>query len=321
MLSETFEHLSILTAHIAQKIIEDKGIDKFCISPCDLAVICHEKHYVQKDTIGKMLFHISEFEYMERRGEVFVLADSWRRMLPAKNSSQTFLREQGFYKIHLFQEKLAQKFIEIIKNETQKIDLGKLIYNLDAIDGSKGFNNLRSDAMSSMEVSGPPQNIFDFNFGLGYSATQLATLYQDSQIYSLQLNHALKDAFEYTILRFNKRNLEFSKNYPTEMINKLMREKVDVIYMFNPLGIAIAEMEQFLGIANQISKEGTKLLIMVPFKDEPKNTIISEWLGFCVEGMGYYLNPDSYRVMLPKFGFDIKHLDPKTNLIHAKYTG
>ena len=39
---------------------------------------------------GKMMFHISEYGYLERRGEVFILEDNWRRVLPAKVNSDIF---------------------------------------------------------------------------------------------------------------------------------------------------------------------------------------------------------------------------------------
>ena len=317
--NEAYKHLSILAAHIAQKIIEDEGIDDFCKSPCDLAVICHEKRYVKKDLIGKMLFHISEYEYMERRGEVFVLEEKWRRMLPTKINSQKYLREYGFNKIHLFQEILAKKFLEIVRNESQKLELNKLIYYLDAIYSGKGLNNLRSELISSIDFRGTPGKIFDLSYGFGYSAVQLAHLFQDSEVFSIQLISALKDAFEFTISRHNRRNLAFAKSYPSEITNKLMKEKVDGIFMFNPLGLACSDLDQFLGIANQIAKEGTKLLLMIPFKDEPTNTLIAEWLGFCVENLGPYNNPDYYRVILPKHGFEINNLSTEKNLITATF--
>ncbi|MFW9922523.1 MAG: hypothetical protein ACFFDW_04445 [Candidatus Thorarchaeota archaeon] len=317
MSKEIFTHIAILTAHIAQNIIEKEGIHDFCISPCDLAVICHEKHYIQKEIIGKMMTHISDYEYLERRGEVYILADAWRRMLPAKIDSEKILREQGLINLYHFQELISKHFLEIARNDSQKITLNELIYYLDSIDGSKGLQNIRSEVISNLNIPESPKRIFDFNFGLGYSTNQLANIYEYCEIFSFNLINSLKDACEYTLARYNKSNVIFSKNYPSEMLNNVMKEKVDRIFMFNPLGLELKEFEKYLNIAQQISCEGTKLIITIPFLDQPKNVLISEWLGNCIEGMGQYMSSDYYRVILPKYKFEINKLDTTTNTLIA----
>ena len=87
MTKDTLQHLSILAAHIAQKIVEDEGIDIYFKSPADIAVICHNKKYVRINQFDKMLTHLSEYGYFERRGAVYLIADEWRRVLPAKLTS------------------------------------------------------------------------------------------------------------------------------------------------------------------------------------------------------------------------------------------
>ncbi|MBK5114408.1 MAG: hypothetical protein KGD59_15235 [Candidatus Heimdallarchaeota archaeon] len=305
MTKEIFENIAILSAYIAQQIAEDEGIGNFCKTPCDLAVISHNKRYTNKDLFGKMLFHLAEYGYFERRGVVFVLADKWRRVLPAKATSRDYLREQGANQLFLFQEYLAKSFLEIIRNETEKIDLAKLVYFIDTIDGSRSLHSLRSEAISQLEFSGTPKKILDINYGFGYSAIQLASVFQESEVYSLQLNTALKEPFEYTIKRYEKGNLESSIIYPSEMLNNLIKEKVDLIFGFNPLGISTPNLDRVLNIASQVSKDGTKLLLYVPYKDEPRNTLISEWLGLCIDGINEYANFDTIRAALTKYNFEL----------------
>lgn len=320
MIKEIFEHLAIMTAHLAQKIIEEQKIDEFCSSPCDLAVIAHEKRFVYQEIVGKMLTHISEFKYLERRGDVFVLADVWRRTLPGKIESEKYLREKNAFLAYQFQEILSKRFIETIKNETQKYKLSDLLYYIDAIDGSKGLQSIRSEAIAALDFQKTPENIFDFNFGLGYSAIQIANLYQGSDVYSLSLNTSFRDASEYSITRNAPKNLFFTKDYPSELVSKAIKEKVGLIFMMNPLGVDIKNIKKYLNIAEQVSKKGTKLLLVTPFSDSPLHCLFTEWLSFCVENMGDHENSDFYRVTLPNYGFEIDHLDTKTNILIATFS-
>ncbi len=319
LIEDIFEHVAILNAHIAQKIVEAEGIDDYCSTPCDIAIISHDKKYVQRNYIGKMLHHLAEFEFMERRGDVFVLQEAWRRILPAKVKSVKSLREEGAHSLFLFQEVLAKKFIEIAKNESQKISLSELIYYIDTIDSCDGLNLIRSDAIAELDLSRSSKKIFDYNQGLGYSAIQLSSLFSKSTIYSLQLNPAFRDAYAYTINKFQKKNIKFAIDYPSEMINQLMKDKVDLICMFNPLGIEVREISRFLDISKQISKEGTKLLIQNPLIDDPKHSLIAEWLGMCVEGMGLYSTLENYKIILSQHGFEVEKVEKKNNIIIAKY--
>ncbi len=319
LVKDIFEHVAILNAHIAQKIVEEEGIDEYCTTPCDIAIISHDKKYVQRNYIGKMLHHLSEYEFMERRGDVFVLQEAWRRMLPARVNSVKILREKDAYSLFLFQELLAKKFIEIVKNESQKINLSELVYYLDTIDGCDGLNSIRSDAIAELDLSDSPKKIFDFNHGLGYSAIQLSSLFSKSTIYSLQTNAAFRDAYNYTINRFQRKNIKFAIDYPSEMMNQLMKDKVDLICLFNPLGIEVREIGRFLDISKQISKKGTKLLIQAPLIDNPKHSLIAEWLGMCVEGMGLYSTLENYKVLLSQHGFEIDKVVGINNSIIAIY--
>lgn len=319
LVKEIFEHVAILNAHIAQRIVDMEGIDEYCKTPCDIAIISHDKKYVQRNYIGKMLHHLSEFDFMERRGDVFVLQEAWRRILPAKINSVKILREKDAYSIYLFQELLAKRFIEIVKNESQKIELSELVYYLATIDGCDGLNSIRSEAITELDLSGPPKKIFDYNHGLGYSAIQLSSLYSKSTIYSLQIHAAFRDAYNYTINRFQRKNIKFAIEYPSEMMNQLMKDKVELICLFNPLGIEVREIGRFLDISKQISEEGTKLLIQNPLTDDPKYSLIAEWLGVCVEGMGLYSTLENYKVLLSQHGFEVDKVERKNNSIIARY--
>lgn len=319
LVKEIFEHIAILNAHIAKQIVEEERIDEYCITPCDIAIISHDKKYVQRDYIAKMMHQLSEFDYMERRGEVFVLEEKWRRMLPVKAKSVSLLKEKGAYTISLFQELLAKKFIEITKNESQKIDLIELVYYIDTVDGCEGLNTVRSNAISAMNLANQPKKIFDYNQGLGYSTIQLSSLFNKSLIYSLQTISAFKDAYAYTINKFQRKNIEFSIEYPSEMMKTLMKEKVDLITLFNPLGIEIREIGRFLDISKQISFKGTKMLIQSPFSGNPKNSLIAEWLGLCVNGMGGYSTIENYKVLLSQHDFEVKEVRKESNIIIAEY--
>ncbi|MHA1243238.1 MAG: hypothetical protein ACTSP7_01575 [Candidatus Heimdallarchaeota archaeon] len=319
MSSEIYDHLSILAAHLAQKLIESEKIDQFCKSPCDLAVICHDKKYINKELIGKMMFHIAEYGYLERRGEVFILEDNWRRVLPAKINSQNALREINSYPIYLLQERIIKNFLELVRNETVKIDLKTLIYFLDTIDSSKALQELSHEAVSTMNFHIKPKSILDLNYGLGYSAIQLATIFPKTDIYSINLNPLLKDAYEFTILRHQKPNLKSVSRYPTDVLNQIMREKVDMIFAFNPLGLKDHDVAQVYGIANQVSNDKTRMISVMPFRDEPKNTIIPEWLGLCVEGLGNYIQYDTYKILLSQYGFELAPRENTSNVMHAKF--
>ena len=319
LVKEIFEHIAILNAHIAKQIVEDEHIDDYCATPCDIAIISHDKKYVQRDYIAKMMHQLSEFDYMERRGEVFVLEEKWRRMLPVKSKSVSLLKEKGAYTIFLLQERLAKKFIEIAKNESQKIDLSDLVYFIDAVDGCEGLNAIRSNAISTLNLVDQPKKIFDYNQGLGYSTTQLSSIFPKSSIYSLQTISAFKDAYSYTINKFQRKNVEYSVDYPSEMMNKLMKEKVDLITLLNPLGIEIREIGRFLNISKQISLEGTKMLIQSPVTNNPKNSLIAEWLGLCVDGMGGYSTIENYKVLLSQHDFEVKTVKKESNFIIAEY--
>jgi len=317
--SELYDHLSILAAHLAQKLIESEKIDQFCKSPCDLAVICHDKKYVNKELIGKMMFHIAEYGYLERRGEVFILEDNWRRVLPAKVNSQQELRDINSYPIYLLQERIIKHFLELVRNETVKIEMKNLIYYLDTIDGSKGLQELRHEAISTMDLPNKPKSILDLNYGLGYSAIQLANIFPKTNIYSINLNPLLKDAYEFTILRHQKSNLKSVSRYPSDVLNQIMKDKVDMIFAFNPLGLKDHDVARMYGIANQVSNEKTKMLSVVSFKDEPKNTIIPEWLGLCVEGFGNYIQYDTYKILLSQYGFELAPRKNTSNVLHARF--
>jgi len=65
----------------------------------------------------------------------------------AKATSRDYLREHGANQLYLFQEYLAKYFLEIIRNETEKIELAKLLYFIDTIDGSRSLHSLRSEAI------------------------------------------------------------------------------------------------------------------------------------------------------------------------------
>jgi len=317
--TEIYEHVSILAAHLAQKLVEVEKIDQFCKSPCDLAVICHDKKYVNKDLIGKMMFHIAEYGYLERRGEVFILEDNWRRVLPAKINSQDALREIKSYPIYLLQERIVKHFLELVRNETTKIDMKTLIYFLDAIDGSKGLQDLAHDAVSTMQFPNKPKRILDMNYGLGYSAIQLASIFPKTEIYSINLNPLLKDAYEYTILRHQKSNISSTSRYPSDILNQVMKEKVDMIFSFNPLGLKDYDEARVFGIANQVSNEKTKMISVVPFRDEPKNTLIPEWLGLCVDGFGNYIQYDTYKILLAQYGFELAPRSNSSNVLHSRF--
>lgn len=319
MSTEIYNHLSILAAHLAQKLVESEKIDQFCKSPCDLAVICHDKKYVKKELIGKMMFHISEYGYLERRGEVFILEDNWRRVLPAKINSQEALREINSYPIYLLQERIIKMFLELVRNETVQIEMKNLIYYLDTIDGSKALQELSHEAISTMEFPNKPNAILDLNYGLGYSAIQLANIFPKSEIYSINLNPLLKDAYEFTILRHQKTNLKSVSHYPSDILNQIMKDKVDLIFAFNPLGLKDYDEARIYGIANQVSNEKTNMISVMPYRDEPKNTIIPEWLGLCVDGFGNYILYDTYKILLAQYGFELAPRNNTSNVMHAKF--
>jgi len=318
VVNSIFVHLSIIAAHIGQKIIENEKIDVYCSSPCDIAIICHERKYTYKEILTKMMSHLAEFDYLEQRGEVFLIEDKWRRVLPIKQQSVNFLKDAGANQLKLFQEFLGTKYLEILRNDSQKIDLSSLIYFIDTIDSSKAIQNFRSEAFSAIESIGTPKNILDINFGLGHSAIQLATVFPDSTIYSLQLNPTLKEAFEYTIQKYQCDNVEYSTSYPSELTNKLMKEKIDLIYAINPLGMANPELTYILNIITQFVNSGSKIVYYAPLIEQPKNTFIAEWLAFCVNGLEDYSTIDNHKILFSKFNFDVDK-DNNTRFLTATF--
>ncbi len=320
VVNEIFEHKSILSAHIAKKIIEDEGIDVMLKSPLDIAIVCHEKHYVKKEIISKLVFQLSEIGYLERSGEVYTLVDQWRRTLPSKTSSIESLKSLGAYQLFLFEEHLAKYFLDIVHNDIQKLDIAKFIYYLDTIDSSKGLQEIRSEAISLVESNEVPKNILNIDFGLGHSAVQLSTLYPKSNIFSIQLDTSLREAYEYTIQRYsNNSNLFSDSKYPSELINKLVSEKVDLIFVFNPFGFHMNNIERYLTLAAQVAKSKTKLIMYVPFINQPKDTILAEWLAMCIESIEVYRNFDYYNVVFSNNNFEIDQKKINKRYIIARY--
>ena len=89
---------------------------------------------------------------------------------------------------------------------------------------------------------------------------------------SINLNPLLKDAYEFTILRHQKPHLKSVSRYPTDVLNQILKDKVDLVFVFNPLGLNDYDVARVYGIANQVSNEKTRMISVMPFKDEPKNT-------------------------------------------------
>ena len=216
-------------------------------------------------------------------------------------------------------QKDPENVLKSIKNESQKISLSELVYYLDAIDGSQGLDIIRTDALANLNASFRPKKILDYNHGFGYSAIQLSSIYTSSKIYSLQPISAFKDAYEYTLNRNRKNNINYSVEYPSDMINQLMKEKVDLITMFNPLGIETKEIGKFLDISQEIATEGSKLLIQSPLTDLPRFSLVAEWLGLCVEGMGLYSTLENYKVLLSHHSFEVETISKEQNVIIANY--
>jgi hypothetical protein len=301
--NDIYYHLSVIATHLAKKIVEDEGIDEFFKSPTDIAVICHKKRYVKKQQFNKMLTHLSEFEYLESRGEVYVLPDEWRKVLPSKLTSTKKLGEYSASQFNVLLEHLAKHFISIIRNDQNKLELSKLVYYIDSIIGTKKLQEIRSECISILNSVNTSENIFNISFGLGYGAIQLANLHESAQIYSLQLNSSLRDAFNYTITHDTSINLKVSSSYPSEMINKLMKEKVRYIYIFNPIGLTNPPIERYLQISSKVAIDGTKIILQVPRSDQPQKALIPEWLAECIESVEEYKNLDYYRVILNKHKF------------------
>ena len=69
-----------------------------------------------------------------------------------------------------------------------------------------------------------------------------------------------------------------------------------------------------------ISKDGTKLLLYVPYTEEPKNTLISEWLGLCIEGINEYAQFDNYRAALTKFDYELTRKSLNSRYIISYYS-
>jgi len=303
--NEIYEHSSILAAHLAKEICDMEGLEEFCQTPTDLAIIAHKKRYVKRELLGKMLDHLVANNYLEKQGEIYSLIENWRRSLPPLSSSQEVLKEQGIYQLFLLQKYLAQYFVDIIHNDISKIELQKLIYYFDGIDSARGMNKLRSEIISAMNVNGSIKKILDINFNLGHSAVQLAATFPSKEVYSIQLNPVFCEAYDYTIQKAQRSNLFSSTKYPSELLQKLISEKVDAIFMFNPLGFTSPELEKLLTIAQQVSSAGTRLLLFVPRTKMPKKTLIAEWLAECIETIDSYHTFDYYKVSLSNHKFAV----------------
>ncbi|MBN1329706.1 MAG: hypothetical protein JXA54_09560 [Candidatus Heimdallarchaeota archaeon] len=319
VINEIFEHKSILSTHIAKKIVEDEGVDIILKSPLDIAIVCHDKHYVKKELISKMAFHLSENGYLERNGETYSLVEQWRRSLSPKTTSIENLKSLGAYQLFLLEEYIAKYFLDIVRNDIQKLNISKFIYYLDTIDSAKGLQTIRSEAISLLESNGSPKNILNIDFGLGHSTIQLSSIYQKSKIFSIQLESSLREAFEYTIKKFSYSNIFSESKYPSELVNKLMIEKVDLIFLFNPFGFNMKDIDRYLTLASQTARKGTKLVIYVPFVDQPNNTLLAEWLAMCIESIEFYRNFDYYNVALSKHNFEIKEKKANNRFIIANY--
>ena len=98
-----------------------------------------------------------------------------------------------------------------------------------------------------------------------------------------------------------------------------MKEKADLIFIFNPLGLQEFDTARIYGIANQVAAKKTKMISVMPFKDEPKNTLIPEWLGLCVEGLGNYIQYDTYKILLSQYGFELAPRSNGSNVLHASF--
>ncbi|MHA1743168.1 MAG: class I SAM-dependent methyltransferase [Candidatus Heimdallarchaeota archaeon] len=305
MTSEIYEHSSIVAAHLAVDICNVENLNTLYEKPVDLAIIAHKKRYVKHKLFGKMLDHLVANNYLEKQGEIYSLMEKWRRSLPPLSVSQGILHEQGIYQIYPFMQTLAKNFVDIIKNDVSKLELQKLIYYIDSIDSSKGLHKIRSEIISATNINSSVQSILDISFGMGHSAIQLANTFPKRNIYSLQLNPLFSEAFEYTIQKTQKTNLSYSTKYPSELLQKLRAEKVDAIFLFNPLGFESPELEKILTIANQVSHDGTKLLLHVPLTKKPKETLIAEWLAECIEVIDTYHNFDYYNVALSNNKFSV----------------
>jgi hypothetical protein len=87
-----------------------------------------------------------------------------------------------------------------------------------------------------------------------------------------------------------------------------MRKKVDFILAFNPLGLPYPDLERYLTIASQVAEKGSKLLLQVPFTNQPKHALLAEWLAECIEGIDKFKTLDQYKVALnlSKFEYDSK---------------
>ena len=320
MIKDLYNSASTISAHIALKIIEKEKITDYCDSPHDLALVCHDKKYSKTDLIEKMMSHLAEFGYFEKRGNVFTLTDQWKRTLPSKTSATKIIQENNGMALILLQEYLASHFLEIVRNDSVKISLANLIHYLDGIDSSNILHLIRDELISSVDFIGTPKNIFEMNFGLGYSTIQIASVYNESKIYSLQLNPLLEKAYEYTIKRFKKENIESSSKYPDTMLTQIQKEKVDLIFLFNPLGISNPSFSKVLNIINQIAKKDTQMVIWVPYLNQPLNTLIPEWLGDCVDGMNEYVTFENYKIVLAKNNFQINAKKSSTISINAYFS-
>jgi hypothetical protein len=301
--NDFYQQLSIIAAHLAKKIVEDNGIDMYFKSTTDIAIVSHRKRYVKKDQFNRMLLHLARYGYFEGSGDVFILGDDWKQVLPSKMSAEKKIGEYSASQFVVLLELLAKQFIPIIRNDQQKLEFKKLVYYLDSINSTKKLNEIRSESISILDSVNTTENILNISFGLGYSAIQLANLHEYAKVYALQLNASLRDAFHYNVVKENRFNLEVSSSYPSEMISQLMKNKVKYIYIYNPIGLTNPSIEHYLKIVSQLANDGTKILLQVPLKNQQKNNLIAEWLAECIESVEQYKELDYYKVILNKHKF------------------
>ncbi|MEA2071684.1 MAG: hypothetical protein U9O98_10405 [Asgard group archaeon] len=319
MLEDIYKHIIRLVAHLSLKVIESENIKSMCTSPQDLAVICHTKKYTNCEPIGMLLYHLAYFDYFEKRGGVYTLNENWQQVLYNKSESSRFLTEQGLYPLYLLHEHLAKDFLAIIRNESNLINPRELIYYFDVIDCSKGMEQIRSEAISQLTNIADFERIFDFSLTLGYSSIQLANLFPESEIYSLQLNPVFQPAYDYTMRRFHKDNIKFSQSYPSKVLEEVMEEKVDLITFFNPFGFEFYNFERYLSLAEQFSREGTQFLLLSPFTNEINTALLAEWLAFTIKNIGEYPSYDLLKIEMNDFNFQVSERKNSSNIIHAQF--
>jgi hypothetical protein len=319
VVQQIFKNLSTLQAHLAVELLENDSLTQVFDSPKDLAIVCHDNRIPQCDLFKKMLEHLVLYGYLEEQGGIFTLADDWRRILPSEHQAQEELRKSDSYSLYLFQKMLAKHFLDVVRNDAAALSLEGLVYYLDTIDGCGGLDQIRAEAINQLMLKDTPQRIFDYQFGFGYSSRQLAVHYPESTIYSLQLNTVFRYATDFTISRLNAENIIYENHYPSSTLNKLMQEKVDIIFGFNPLGIIFDDYDRFLNVANQIAKEETIILLYSPVANQPGNNLICEWLASAVEDMDEYPTYEHLKIILRQNGFEVEDRINNRNYVIGHY--